>query len=63
MGNEKLSQHGSSGVGGVSLGIKRINSNVEMTLGCHDEYAAIEVYERLIEAAKDGLLKIDLKTQ
>ena len=46
---------------GMSIGIKRSRNNVQITLQCDGDYQAIEVYDRLVEAAKRGEVTIDLK--
>ena len=46
---------------GVSIGIKRFGDSVRISLTCDGDYHAIEVYDRLVEAAKKGKVTIDLK--
>ena len=47
--------------GGIKIGIKRFGSNVQVNLQCNDDYQALELYDRLVEAAEKGEVKIDLK--
>ncbi len=47
----------------VSVGIKRLGSSVQISLQCGGDYQAIEIYDRLVEAAQKGEIKIDLKTR
>lgn len=44
------------------LGIERTASVVMIKLTCENEYAAIELYERLVLSAKNGSFNLDLKT-
>jgi hypothetical protein len=52
---------GASGLGGMTIGIKRSGSSVQISLQCGGDYHAIELYDRLVEAAKSGSVTIDLK--
>ena len=52
-----------SGAGGIGIGIKRNGRSVHISLGCHGEYQAMELYDRLVEAAERGLVSIDLKAR
>ena len=47
--------------GGVSIGIKRSGSSVQIILQCDGEYQAMEAYDRLVEAAERGEVRIELK--
>jgi hypothetical protein len=47
--------------GGIKVGIKRFQSVVQVSLHCHGEYQAIELYDRLVEAAERGEVQIDLR--
>jgi hypothetical protein len=46
---------------GVSIGIRRVGSSVQLCLECGADYRAIEVYDSLVESAQRGELRIDLK--
>jgi hypothetical protein len=48
---------------GISIGITRSGSGVQISLHCGGDYHAIEVYDRLVEAAKKGQITIDLETK
>jgi hypothetical protein len=48
--------------GKVHLTVSRRGQSVQMALRCSDEYAAIEVYERIVRSVKDGKLRLDLGT-
>ena len=50
-----------SGVCGMKIGIKRAGSSVQINLRCDGDYQAIELYDRLVEAAQRGSVTIDLK--
>ena len=52
---------GASGVRGMTIGIKRFGSSVQINLQCVGDYQAIELYDRLVEAAQKGEVTIDLK--
>jgi hypothetical protein len=43
------------------LGIERNASVVMVKLTCENEYAAIELYERLVVSAKNGNFKLELQ--
>ena len=65
-----MSQHifqppgeGESNVLRTNIGIKRSGSAVQINLQCGADYQAMEVYDRLIEAAQKGELRIDLKSR
>ena len=45
----------------MKIGIKRFGSSVQINLPCDGDYQAIELYDRLIKAAQNGEVKIDLK--
>ena len=45
----------------VSIGIKRIGDSVQIRFQCDGDYQAIEVYDRLVGAAKKGEVTIDLR--
>jgi hypothetical protein len=51
-----------SGLRGMRIGIKRDGRNVQINLQCDGDYQAIELYDRLVEAAQSGELRVDLKT-
>ena len=44
------------------LGIERNASMVMIKLNCENEYAAIELYERLVASARSGTFNLELKT-
>jgi hypothetical protein len=48
--------------GKVRLAVSRLGASVHLALHCRDEYAAIEVYERIVQSIKDGRLRLDLAT-
>ena len=52
---------GESGVRGMTIGIKRLGSSVQINLQCIGDYQAIELYDRLVDAAQKGEVTIDLK--
>ena len=52
---------GESAPRGTKLDIKRLGGNVQINLQCGDDYQAMEIYDRLVEAAKRGELRVDLK--
>ncbi len=45
---------------GHGLGIQRIGCAVQVTVTAANEYLAIELYDRLIQAARDGSVRLDL---
>ena len=47
-------------VSGCKLGVQRRGTIVYFSLESANEYIAIELYERLVEGAKSGALKLDL---
>ena len=47
--------------GGVSIGIKRSGSCVQIVLQCDSDYQAMEAYDRLVAGAEKGQVKIELK--
>jgi hypothetical protein len=48
---------------GVSIGIKRSGSNVQITLQCDGDDQAIKIHDCLVEAAMRGEVTINLKTR
>jgi hypothetical protein len=48
--------------GRVRVTVSRLGPSVQVTLHCGDEYAAIEVYERIVQSVRDGKLRLDLAT-
>jgi hypothetical protein len=54
---------GTSGLRGMKIGIKREGSVVQINLRCAGDYQAMELYDRLVEAAERGEVTIDLKTR
>jgi len=52
-----------AGLRGMRIGIKRIGPKVQIDLQCDGDYQAIELYDRLVEAARKGEMTIDLKTR
>ena len=46
---------------GIKIGIKRFGSNVQISLQCDGDYQAIELYDRMVKAAENGQVKIDLQ--
>ncbi len=50
-----------TGLLGIRIGIKRFGSSVQISFQCEGDYHAIEVYDRLVEAAQTGKVTIDLK--
>jgi len=51
---------GKPGVG-IKIGIKRFGCSVQVNLQCNGDYHAVELYDRLVEAAENGEVRIDLK--
>jgi hypothetical protein len=47
---------------GSTIGIKRFGGDVQISIHCGDEYQAIEVYERLVEAAQRGTVRLELNS-
>jgi hypothetical protein len=47
---------------GIKIGIKRFGNSVQIDLQCNGDYHAVELYDRLVNAAEDGEVRIDLKT-
>lgn len=45
---------------GYSLGIQRLGSTVHVTLTAGNEYLAIELFDRLVESAQAGQLRLDV---
>jgi hypothetical protein len=54
---------GASGLLGMKIGIKRVGSTVQISLQCDGDYQAMELYDRLVEAAQSGKVTIDLKSR
>ena len=54
---------GASDLLGMRIGIKRLGSTVQISLQCEGDYQAIELYDRLVEAAQKGKVTIDLKAR
>jgi hypothetical protein len=54
---------GVSDLFGMSIGIKRTGPSVQISLKCSGDYQAIELYDRLVEAAQKGKVTIDLKAR
>jgi hypothetical protein len=52
---------GASSLLGMKIGIKRFGGSVQISLECDGDYQAIELYDRLVEAAERGKITIDLK--
>ena len=52
-----------AGLGGTRIAIKRFGSAVQISLQCGSDYQAIELYDRLVEAAEKGKVTIDLTAQ
>ena len=46
--------------GGCKVGIRRTGRIVEITLASHTEYASIELYDSLVQAIKEGSLRLSL---
>ena len=46
---------------GPKISIKRISESVQISLQCAGEYQAMEVYDRLVEAAKKGEVRLDFE--
>ncbi len=46
---------------GTRLAVQRTGSSVTLTIACPTEYQAIELYDRLVEGARDGQLNLQLK--
>jgi hypothetical protein len=47
----------------MKIGIKRFGGNVQISLQCGGDYQAIELFDRLVEAASRGTVTIDLKAR
>ncbi len=45
----------------MEIGIKRFGKIVQINLPCDGDYQAIELYDRLVKAAQNGEINIDLK--
>ena len=54
---------GASDVLGMRIGIKRYGGTVQISLQCDGDYQAIELYDRLVEAAQKGKVTIDLQAK
>jgi hypothetical protein len=54
---------GATGLAGITIGIKRFGGSVEIRLRCGGDYQAIELYDRLVEAASRGKVTIDLEAR
>ncbi|WP_419759252.1 hypothetical protein [Acidisoma sp.] len=54
---------GASDVLGMRIGIKRAGNTVQISLQCEGDYQAIELYDRLVDAAQKGKVTIDLKAK
>jgi hypothetical protein len=54
---------GISALLGMSISIKRSGNGVQICLTCSGDYQAIELYDRLVEAAQSGKVTIDLKAR
>ena len=52
-----------TGLAGMKIGIKRLGSSVQISLQCGGDYHAIELYDRLVDAARRGTVTIDLKAR
>jgi hypothetical protein len=48
---------------GMSVGIKRSGSSVQISLECGADYQAIEVYDRVLEGMQRGEVLIDLRAK
>jgi hypothetical protein len=47
----------------IKIGIRRLGSNVQISLHCGGDYRAIEAYERLVDYARKGEVSIDLRAR
>lgn len=47
--------------GDYTIGIRRIGELVEITLAAGSEYAAMELYDSLVQSAERGYLRLELK--
>jgi hypothetical protein len=48
---------------GMRIAIKRFGDRVQIILQCHGDYQAIELYERVVEAAQRGKVTLDLSAR
>lgn len=46
---------------GYKVAIRRTGCAVEITLTSSDEYAGIELYDRLMQSVKNGSLRLEVK--
>lgn len=47
--------------GGYTIGIRRTGAAVTITLTTGSEYASMELYDRLVQSAESGCLRLELK--
>jgi len=47
--------------GGCKVGLRRTGHSVEITLTSSNEYASIELYDSLLQAVKNGSLRLEVK--
>ena len=50
--------HGAAG--GYGVAIRRVGQAVEITLTSSSEYASIELYDNLVQAVRQGRLRLEL---
>ncbi len=48
---------------GTRLSVKRNNTTVIVAVDCGNEYAAIELYDRVCQSAQSGHLTLELKAR
>ena len=46
--------------GGCSVAVRRTGKSVEVTLTANDEYAAIQLYDSLVQSISRGRLRLEL---
>ena len=54
-------REGASEFPGMKVSIRRFGISVQIDLQCNGDYQAIELYDRLIKAAENGAVEIDLR--
>lgn len=47
--------------GGYTVGIRRTGASVQITLASGTEYAAMELYDSLVQSVERGFLRLELK--
>lgn len=50
------------GAGGYKVTLRRTGQSVQITLTSNNEYASIELYDRLKQSLENGSLRLDVKS-